>query len=958
MVWTVLMRARKSGNWRRVAFVLLAAWSVAAAAQMQMPTQAQIDAFKALPPEQQQQILQQLGLGNGAPAAPPTAPTATTTAPTTLTTAPTAPLVSTTMPFGFPVEEEPRLRAGDSLLLDVTEKSEAPLTLLPPAPAPALVPGAAAEGTEVDRTFAEFQQGIRDGNPYRLDRTGRLLLPGQIAIALAGLTKDEAEARLNADPQLQSMTFEVTFLPVEPELKPFGYDLFTGANTSSGTTSTTTVLQTLMPATDIPVPAEYVIGPGDTIELQLVGDTPGWYQLVVGRDGQVNLPELGPVPVAGLTFEAAKAKIEQQVASKMIGTRAAVSVGALRSIQVFVLGEAVHPGSYTVSGLSTITNALFASGGVREIGSLRQLQLKRNGRLVTQLDLYDVLLHGDTSHDARLMSGDVIFIPPVGPTVAASGEVRRPAIYELRPGDTAAELLKLAGGLTPVADARVARIERVADQSERTAITLDLSTPQGLGAALVSGDVVQIDAIRDRLEGAVALMGYVQRAGRVQYRPGMRLTDLVRSLDELKPHADTHYVLVRRETGPTRVVSTVSADLAKAFEAPGSDANLALQPRDTVYVFDMATSRERVVQPLLMELDRQSAAGEPQQVVTVSGHVKVPGNYPLEPGMTVSDLLRAGGGLDQAAFVGQAELTRHHLTGGISGVARRQSVLLSVDLNAALAGSAEADLPLEPFDQLVVKEMPEWQEQETISILGEVRFPGQYPIRRGETLREVVKRAGGLTDLAFMQGSVFTREDLKEREQRQLELFAERLQRDLAALSLEQAQSGEGGTAQAISAGQQLLNDLQSTKPVGRLVINLDEILKAEPGAAADLIVRDGDALYIPRQAQEVTVLGEVQNSTSHLYRAELARDDYIKLSGGVTQRADPKRTFIVRADGSVAAGEAGRWFSRGAPKAVHQGDTIVVPIDAERVKPLSLWTSVTQILYNIAVAVAAVNSF
>jgi protein involved in polysaccharide export with SLBB domain len=281
-----------------------------------------------------------------------------------------------------------------------------------------------------------------------------------------------------------------------------------------------------------------------------------------------------------------------------------------------------------------------------------------------------------------------------------------------------------------------------------------------------------------------------------------------------------------------------------------------------------------------------------------------------------------------------------------------------VNLSALAAGDPAADLPLQAFDQLVIKEMPEWEEQETISVLGEVRFPGRYPIRRGETLRQVIERAGGLSDLAFVPGAVFTREDLKEREQRQLDLLADRLQRDLASLTLQQAQSGEGGASEALSAGQQLLSDLKTTQAVGRLVINLDDVLRAEAGDPASLIVRKGDALYIPRIAQEVTVLGEVQNSTSHLYRADLSRDDYIKLSGGVTPRADEDRTFIVRADGSVAASEAGGWLSRGAPKAVNPGDTVVVPLDADRVKPLSFWTSVTQILYNIAVAVAAVNSF
>jgi polysaccharide biosynthesis/export protein len=938
MVRTILGSRSRAAAFAQLALVTLAL--VAAPVTAQVPTPAQIEAFKSLPPEQQQQLLEQFGLGTGTmpPPAAPTTPTTTQegTVPVTL------PLPTPMQPE---IEEEPRLRAGDTILLDVSEITELTIDeLLPSSPAPVVQP--TKEEVPVNRNFVEFQRNIRAGNPYRLDRVGRLVLPNQLVIPLAGLTVEEAQERLNADPRLESMSFRVLYLPVEAEVKPFGYDLFVA-------TTTTTPL-TFTPATDIPVPSNYVIGPGDTLQLQLTGDSPGIYPLLVRRDGQVDVPQIGPVAVAGLSFDAAKERIEAEVAGQMIGTRAYVSVAALRSIQVFVLGEAVRPGSYTVSGLSTMTNALFASGGVREIGSLREIQLKRDGQLVTELDLYDMLLRGDSSRDARLLAGDVIFIPPVGATATATGEVRRPAIYEMKDGDTAAQLLRLAGGLTPEADARTARIERIEDRRERISMTLDLSGSAGLATRLQSGDVMQIDAIRDRLEGAVALMGHVHRAGRKQYRPGMRLTDLVGSLDELKPLADTHYVLVRRETGPTRTVSALSADLAAAFAARGSEADVMLQARDTVYVFDLASSRERVMQPLLFELERQSNAGTPQQVVTVSGRVKVAGSYPLEPGMTVSDLLRASGGLDQAAYTGEAELTRHQITGG----ARRESQLIRVDLGVLAAGDPAADLPLQPFDQLVIKEMPEWQEQEIISIVGEVRFPGRYPIRRGETLSQVIERAGGLSDLAFVSGAVFTREDLKIREQRQLELLADRLQRDLASLTLQQAQSGDAGASEALSAGQQLLGDLKTTQAVGRLVINLDEVLKAQPGEPASLIVRAGDVLFIPRTAQEVTVLGEVQNSTSHLYRSGLSREDYIKLSGGVTPRADSDRTFIVRADGSVAASEAGGWFSRGVPKAVYPGDTVVVPLDADRVKPLSFWTSVTQILYNIAVAVAAVNSF
>ncbi len=241
---------------------------------------------------------------------------------------------------------------------------------------------------------------------------------------------------------------------------------------------------------------------------------------------------------------------------------------------------------------------------------------------------------------------------------------------------------------------------------------------------------------------------------------------------------------------------------------------------------------------------------------------------------------------------------------------------------------------------------------------GEVKFPGEYPIERGETLRSVVARAGGLTPLAFAGGSVFTRETLRERERRQIEILADRMQQDLASLALQGAQSGGIGASQAsetLAIGQSLLADLRDAEPVGRLVIDLDRILSATD-SDGDVLLKGGDTLRVPRQSQEVTVIGEVQNATSHLYDSSLGREDYLRLSGGTTQKADDNRIYVVRANGSVESGSGSRWF-RGSSE-IQPGDTIVVPLDAERMRPLPLWTAVTTIIFNLAVAVAAIGSF
>lgn len=728
--------------------------------------------------------------------------------------------------------------------------------------------------------------------------------------------------------------------PESPDLKPFGYDLFSSVPT------------TFAPATDIPVPAEYVLGPGDTLDVQLIGERGGRYTLTVNRDGTVDFPSLGPIAVAGMKFPAARDMLEKSVTEQMIGMRASVSMGTLRSIRVFVLGEAERPGSYTVSGLSTMTNALFASGGVKPVGSLRDIQLKRNGQVVARLDLYDLLLEGNTSGDVRLLPGDVIFIPPVGVTVGIGGEVRRPAIYEVREGAKATDLLYLTGGLTPRADPRTARLNRVDDRRNRTIVNIDLTTPNGRETRLQSGDIIRIQPIRESLEGAVQLSGNVYRERLEQYRPGMRLTDLLQSLDELKPLTDQNYVLIRRETGPDRRVSVVSADLAAAFAAPTAAANIALQPRDRVFIFDLAKSRENVVKPIMAELQRQSAFGDHLKTVSVDGPVKVPGQYPLVPGMTVRALIRAGGGLNEAAYNGTAELARYDVVNG----ERRQTALLNIDLAKLLAGDPGADIPLQPFDHVMIKTVQDWSERESIKLVGEVRYPGTYPIRRGESLASVIKRAGGLTELAFPEGSVFTREELQRREERQLKDLAERMRRDLALLSLAQSKEDQNSEPmQVMAAGQKLLADLESTKPVGRLVIRLDEVMEAAPGSASDLLVKDGDTLVVPRKNQEVSVIGEVQNQTAHLFEPGLTRADYVRMSGGTTQRADEKRIYVVRANGSVDVGYGNAWFK--TTGRVEPGDTIVVPLDAERMRPLPLWTSVTTIIYNLAVAVAVIGS-
>jgi protein involved in polysaccharide export with SLBB domain len=291
-----------------------------------------------------------------------------------------------------------------------------------------------------------------------------------------------------------------------------------------------------------------------------------------------------------------------------------------------------------------------------------------------------------------------------------------------------------------------------------------------------------------------------------------------------------------------------------------------------------------------------------------------------------------------------------------NGQIRRANVI-DLDLAAALRGDPAANLPLQAFDGLFIKEISNWTEQNQVVLKGEVRFPGTYPIKRGDTLRSVLERAGGLTDLAFVEGGVFTRDELKEREQEQLDRLTERLRSDLAAASMTAARGNQSGATQTYNIGQQLLDQLKAAKAVGRLVINLPSIVANAPGSKYDIELRNGDQLLVPKRRQEVTVMGEVQNVTSHVFEAGRSRDDYIALSGGTTRQADRSKIYVVRPDGSVVANNSG-WLFRGGQTSIRTGDTIIVPMDTERTPALPLWQSVTQILYNLTVAFAAAKTF
>lgn len=754
---------------------------------------------------------------------------------------------------------------------------------------------------------------------------------------------------------------------IDENLRPFGYELFNGRPT------------TFAPVTEIPIPVNYIVGPGDQVRVQFFGKSRQTVNLYVSRDGTLELPEIGPIMAAGKTFNELKQELIELTKEQMIGVKATISLGELRSIRILILGEANFPGSYTVSSLSTITNALFVSGGVSEIGSLRNIQLKRQGETVAVFDLYDLLLNGDTSKDVRLQPGDVLFIPPVGKQMSVAGEVKRPAIYELsEEAPTIQTLVSYAGGFTSSAYKPLSQLERNSDDGLKKMLDVDLSQKELLQTALSDGDLLRVYPNLTRVDNIVVLEGQAERPGNYQWSEGLRLKNIIKSYDDLVPDADLQYALVVSKNDLNGTISIRSFSPQTMLASTQSPHNLGLRKRDRIIIFNtkeevseeekditlnaanlkidndpitenLPPKRTRAgrfeLEEIIQVLERQSSSQSPQKIVEIVGHVKHPGAYPLEEKMTLKDLVRAAGGFAQEAFTLDAELVRFEDNGKL----QRETILVPVSLaneNSAM------ELPLKPFDQLLVKRIPEWAEQESITLEGEVKFPGTYTIERGETLSSVIQRAGGLTSLAYPEAAIFLRESLKEAEETQLKRLKEKLKEDISTSKLQDNAIG----TDTIETAEGLAEQLESTEAIGRLVIDLPSMLSKQ-NLSFNITLEGGDHLKIPQKPQSVTIVGSVNYPTSHFYNPNLSQNEYINLSGGTLSRADKKRIYIVRANGRVEVQEKSGLFPRGR-LAIQPGDTIVVPVDVDRMKPLKYWGEISQIVYQLALGAAAVNSF
>jgi len=730
--------------------------------------------------------------------------------------------------------------------------------------------------------------------------------------------------------------------PILDNLTQFGYTLFSSSN---GT------MTTFAPVENVPVGNDYLVGPGDELELLMWGRLNRKLPLTVKRDGTVLIDEIGPVQVGGLSFGDAKHVIESRV-GQITGVQVDVTMGQLRTIQIYVYGEVPRPGAYTVSALSHVSNALMAAGGINKVGSLRSIQLRRGNQVVRTIDFYDMLLHGSTAADLRLEAQDVIFVPVIGSVAAVAGDVNRPAIYEIgRGAEPLARVIGLAGGVTAFGYSERVQIERIESHRRRVALDINLEQLRSQRFEVRDGDLVKIYPVLPERKNIVTLIGNVRRPGEYQWREGMRISDLIHEGEGLSNHTFFKHALIRRASEPERGTRFVSVDLGAAMsDHLASAANLLLYPRDELTIY-----REDEVRDVA--------------TVKIVGEVRKPGIYELTPGMKVSDLVYEAGGLKEEAYQRTAELARTEVVDG----ARTRHTYVDIDLQTALTGSEPSDRVLERNDQLFVRRVQGWHLPWVVTVRGRVGLPGPYTVHAGERLAALLQRCGGVLPDAYLPGVVFIRQSVKELQQERLDESRKRIQEDVARLqltptSLNGDNETKTATAQAMLGLQRVLSETENQQAQGRIVLHLRSLTQLTQ-SATDIELEDKDEITVPKRPSSVNVLGQVYSPTAIIYDPGLTVQDYFQRAGGPTLGADTDHTMVVKVDGSVLTEEGVKNSGKsrvfpllpvvsGGLMEMHlePGDTIYVPEKYNFVSNVQYAKDITQIIANSAVSLGTLG--
>ncbi|HEY1578316.1 MAG TPA: SLBB domain-containing protein [Terracidiphilus sp.] len=728
---------------------------------------------------------------------------------------------------------------------------------------------------------------------------------------------------------LMSLRDLYTQLPDSAEpLKRFGSEVFTRRDRAmAGSVSL-----------DVPIGPDYVLGPGDDLTIDLWGGISRIITRTVAGDGHLALLEAGDIQVAGLTLDKAQQLIQDALKKQYRDVQVSITISKLKAIRIYVVGDVQRPGAYEITSLSSPLNALYAAGGPTAVGSLRALQHYRGKQLLGTIDLYDFLLHGIREDDDRLQGGDTLVVPAAGPQVAVWGAVRRPAIYELKGNGSLAALLQDAGGLSVAASLQHISIERIDANRQRETISFgpvgdqDSNTLAMEKFEVKDGDRIHVAPIAPYSERVVYLEGHVVRPGRQPYREGMRLGDLLHSYQDLLPEPAVEGEIVRL-VPPDLHVQTINFNVPDALIG---NSNLPIQPFDTIRIL----GRYEVDAPR----------------VEIRGEVLRPGSYPFSEGMTAAQLVRIAGGFKRDALVETADLISYRVLNGTKVEGERTDLHIG---DAVDKGDTTADRNLKPGDVMTIHQITGWDDiGSSITIDGEVGHPGSYGFQAGERLSDVLRRAGGFRDTAYPAGAVLIRDQVRELEEKSRAELIRQIETSASAARLTPNIGPGEQTGQLVMIQQQqeqILSRLKSQPATGRLVIHITQQIDQWAGSPADIEVRRGDVLRIPKRPGFVLVSGQVYNESAITFAPGQSAGWYLQHAGGTTAAANRKEIFVIRANGSVVGRRSGEWFDRDVLSTrLQPGDVVVVP---QKIIGASLFwrnlLSTAQIASSIAITAA-----
>jgi polysaccharide biosynthesis/export protein len=754
------------------------------------------------------------------------------------------------------------------------------------------------------------------------------------------------------DSEAQAFIEDVIKSQAQEALPRFGAQLFSDD------------LEAYAPLDEALAPSGYLLGPGDELKIQIFGKDPIETLVQVDRGGQIIVPKIGLISLAGLTFEEAKRVIAQRVNTRVIGSEVVTSLGSLRQISIFLAGEVRAPGNYNVSALTSISQALYLSSGLTNIGSFRDIQVRRASQVVARFDLYDLLLKGKRDNDITLQSGDTVFVPVARGTVRVNGAVKRPARYDLNGGETFAEVIAMAGGFTATAYQQMSTIRRF-DAEKGFPSILTVTDPMS-DVPVQDGDALIANEGTTQFANAIELKGVLVRPGVYAFSEGARASDYIGEIDrDLLPNADLEIALIVRRVNERLDVEVLAFDLVAAAQSPGSRFDPELQVFDQIIVLpipritsadlslavdaeseanagdksEQTVSRKALIGRVVDKLRDQAGAGQAPALVSIQGAVKEPGEYPLTNTGDLAFLVQLAGGFEDGAFTKGVEVRRINVNED------RAAVEI---LNTSL--TSEIPFSLQSRDVVRINYLPDWNPDAAVEVKGEVRFPGIYALRDGETIGSVINRAGGMSAEAFPEATRFTSKSTKDQQQTSARKLIERFQRQQASRRAITQVDGDPDGSTDEDYTDSLMASFQ-----GRLVVDLPRILAGD--ASADVLLQDGDELVIPKLVESVTVAGEVYEPGSFRFEPGLAFTDYLELAAGITDRARKKDIYVIEPNGSVVTLKNSKRqlfrFDRSVA-GLSPGSVIVVPTNYDYEKPIDRYRSITSVVFESVASIAA----